>query len=128
MKPLLNLTGRGVGIGFRKYAGIKTLAHCAGAFRNKERLILKWLTVPDINITVGETWTLELSDYIISGEDVTYTVETGELPAGIELKANGSFSGTDLKSGAGSVSFLATAAPSGDTSESNLIDWTTEDA
>ena len=84
-----------------------------------------WVSsLADVNEPQGDTWDIDLQDYVYSdGLTVTFAVNTGALPTGITLNANGTFSGTvtDI-SGSGSVTFTATNANG--TANSPALTWT----
>ena len=82
-----------------------------------------WSTLPSVDVAQAGAWTLDLSDYCHSTETITYTVNTGTLPTGITLNANGTFAGTVTNvGGAGSVTFTATTTSA--TANSGTLGWT----
>ena len=110
-KPFLMMRTRGImGPKFGKHVGFASIVKSIGnAFSPGGALGLPvWLALPDQDISQGNPWPLDLKDYTI-GETSTYTINTGALPVGITLNADGTFSGTVTNlSGSGSVKFTAT--------------------
>ena len=81
-------------------------------------------SMPDVDVAQAGTWDIDLQDYVYSdGLTVTFAINTGALPTGITLNANGTFSGTVTDaSGSGSVTFTATNANG--TADSKTLAWT----
>lgn len=84
---------------------------------------LVWVAIPDTNVSQGLAWTIDLNDYISGAPVITFTIDTGALPAGITLNSNGTFAGTVTNiSGTGSVTYTATS-PAG-VAVSGTHSWT----
>ena len=82
-----------------------------------------WGTLPNVDVAQGGAWTIDLQDFVLGDPVITFTVNTGGLPAGITLNANGTFSGTVTNlAGAGQVTFIATNSEG--SSNSGTLDWT----
>ena len=82
-----------------------------------------WSTLPSVDVAQTGAWTLDLSDYCTSSETITYSINTGGLPAGITLNANGTFSGTVTNlAGAGQATFTATTTSAA--ANSGTLGWT----
>jgi hypothetical protein len=92
--------------------------------REKPANLIIWAgSIPDPAVTQGNAWPLNLNDYVTGNPTITFAIETGSLPTGITLNANGTFSGTVTNlSGAGSVTFRATNAT--DSKVSPTLNWT----
>jgi len=83
----------------------------------------EWSALLDMNVAQSGTWDIDLDDYMTSDTSVSYVVNTGALPTGITVNANGTFSGTVTDpSGSGSVTFTGTNSTGA--SGSGLLDWT----
>ena len=88
-------------------------------------IIVRWVdAIPPVSAPQGGTWDIDLNDYVAFGTTpITFAVDTGALPTGITLNANGTFSGTVTNSGgAGQVTFIATNA-AGDSDQSPSLEW-----
>ena len=81
-----------------------------------------WLAAMPTEVTInqGDTWPWAASDYIYSDSAVTYA-QSLNIPTGITLGSDGSFSGTATNSGKGTLEIIATNA-NGSTS-SEWISW-----
>lgn len=70
-----------------------------------------WLPIPDVDEIQGSSWSIDLNDYTNGADPQTFTLDSGVLPNGITLNANGTFSGTILDaSGSGNAKFESTNA------------------
>jgi len=78
----------------------------------------------EITITQGEAWPYILTDHSWSSIAISAYGQNLNLPTGIILNANGTFTGTATNSGAGTAEFVATNA-NGDTL-SEWVKWSVE--
>ena len=90
----------------------------------KKANLITWAeSIPDPAVAQGGAWPLDLNDYVTGNPAITFALETGNLPTGITLNANGTFSGTVTNiSGAGSATFRATNDT--DSKVSPTLNWT----
>jgi hypothetical protein len=85
---------------------------------------IQWYPIADVDDREqGETWTIFLKHDVVGVATITFAIDTGALPTGITLNADGTFSGTITDaSGTGSVTFTASNAD-GDF-DSGTLSWT----
>ena len=68
-----------------------------------------WAALPDVNVSQGGAWTQDLHNFTSGTDPMIFTLEAGNLPTGITLNLNGTFSGTVTNlAGAGTAVYLAT--------------------
>ena len=77
----------------------------------------EWSSLPSVEYTQGSAWTHNLNSFVTGSLPITFAKNTGALPLGITLNADGSFSGTVTdSSGTGSITYTATNSEGTDVS------------
>jgi hypothetical protein len=126
MKPLLMMRTRGLtGPFFGRHYGNRASHPLASSIGNIGIVttIIRWDALPVVSVSQGGAWTIDLQDYVHGADPITFAINTGGLPTGITLNANGTFSGTVTNiGGAGQVTFIATNATG--SSVSGTLAWT----
>lgn len=112
-KPLLMMRTRGItGVLFGRHFGVPKLSRSAGNAYAAGGALQPPMwdpDLPDVNVGQGLPWTQDLNDYVSGDAPMTFVLEAGNLPTGISLNSDGTFSGTVTNlAGSGTAVYKAT--------------------
>ena len=86
-----------------------------------------WIKLPPVRVPQGAPWTLQLTDYARGVDPLNFALDVGNLPTGITLNLDGSFSGT-VTNAAGSGSAVFTVTDVNGSATSGTMAWTIGDS